>query len=180
MKRLFPLAALVFAAGCNGGSALPPGAGASPDPLPPPISVPAAEAPESGTKPVSGALAFTATAKAKTLRRGQTLALTMQLRNTGKTPQNLDFSSGQDFDLQVRRVENGKVENDPAWTWSMDKMFTDVYRQVALRPNQSLNFSATWDGTASGTQLPRGEYEISAFTASTPRFVAPPIRVTLN
>jgi hypothetical protein len=180
MKRFFPIGVLILAAGCNGRSVLPPGAGASPDPLPPPISVPATESPESSDKPVAGALAFTAAANAKTMRRGQTLSIAMQLRNTGKTAQALDFPSGQDFDLQVRRVENGKVVDDPVWTWSMDKMFTMVFRQVTLRPSQTLNFSATWDGTASGTTLPRGEYEISAFTASNPRFEAPPIRLTLN
>lgn len=184
MKRLIPILALVLAAGCSGHSDLPPGAGASPAPLPPPITESAPVLPEprkaADEKPLAGGLEFTASAEPAVLPRGKTLNVSMELRNTGQDMQILVFPTGQDFDLEARRVQNGVVARDTAWSWAAGKMFTMIFRQIPLRGGKSLKFTATWDGSANGETLPRGEYEIIAFTASKPRLQAAPFRVILK
>ena len=182
MKPFFLIALVLVLAGCNSRSDLPPGTGASPGPLPPPLTQPAAQP---GVDTSSGDIAKSAdglVCEAKpsttTLRRGQTLTVAITVTNSGKTTKSLQFSSGQQFDLQARRVQNGVIAKEPAWTWSMDKMFIQSLSTVEIRPGQKLNFTATWDGTA-GDPLPRGEYEISAFITANPRLTAPPFRITL-
>ena len=173
MKKLLPFALLFLVAGCRVKGTLPPGVGAKPDPLPPPISVPPVEA-TPATQPSS--LQWSASSDRKTLRRGQTLRLEMRLLNAGKEKQLARYTSGQDFDLQVRRAG----EKETAWTWSMDKMFTDALRDITLRPGESQKFSATWDGTSGGTRLPRGNYIITAISSSQPAPKAALIPITIE
>lgn len=179
MHRLLFLAGLTLIAGCRANSMTPPGVGASPGPLPPPISAPAPAPSATDAKPAASVLVFEASANAKTLRRGQTLTILMKISNSGKATQTLEFTSGQRFDLQAWRVQNGVVSKDASWTWSMDKMFIQSLSSVEVRPGQALEFTATWDGTT-GEALPRGEYEISAYLTATPQLIAPPFRVTLE
>ncbi|HEX8551151.1 MAG TPA: BsuPI-related putative proteinase inhibitor [Abditibacteriaceae bacterium] len=192
MKKLFPLALLVCVAGCRVKGDLPPGVGASPRPLPPPVVVAPVE--ENGTAPTdttptgtvrpeetdnsksSAGLKFTVAANRTAMRRGDTVLFTMTLRNEGKEEAKLVFNSGQDFDIRARRVGS----QETAWSWSMNKMFTEALRNVSLAPTRSLVYTATWDGTAGGTRLPRGEYEIVAFTASRPQIESAPIKISID
>lgn len=66
--------------------------------------------------------------------------VTLQARNTGTAPLSLAFSSGQRFDLSVRRPRGEEV-----WRWSHDKAFIQVVESVTLDPGETMSFQVTWD-----------------------------------
>jgi hypothetical protein len=80
----------------------------------------------------------------------------IQVTNTTTGPIDLNFSSGQSFDVMVRQGTRD------VWTWSADKSFLQALRMEQLAPGQSQQYEAMWQPAPNL----RGEFE------ATGRFVA--------
>jgi hypothetical protein len=77
----------------------------------------------------------------------------------------LDFSSGQSFDFIV----TSDVSDQPIWRWSANHVFTKVKRSIGLRPGESMEFSATWNGLDSNHHpVPAGKYRVVGVLAANP------------
>lgn len=86
---------------------------------------------------------------------GEPVQATLTLRHEGESPTRVQFTSGQRFDLLVRR--GGAL----VWRWSDDKAFVQVIQDVTLRPGETLSFSAAWNQQdLQGRRASPGDYEI--------------------
>lgn len=86
---------------------------------------------------------------------GEPVEATLTLRHEGENPARVQFTSGQRFDVLVRR--GGAL----VWRWSDDKAFVQVIQDVTLRSGETLTFKATWDQQdLQGRRAAPGEYEI--------------------
>jgi hypothetical protein len=112
-----------------------------------------------------------------TYGRGENVEFSITVRNASQTTQNLQFTSGQSFDITARAA--GAKED--AWRWSADKIFSMALRRQSLRAGEEQVFKATWDQSAGdGQPLPRGKYTIAAEITTNPRLNAEPITIELN
>src|SRR5256885_17031198 len=62
--------------------------------------------------------------------------------NTAGAPVSVTFTSGQRFDLVIRRPRG-----DAVWRWSHDKAFIQVIQTLTLQPGDRLSFKIPWDQT---------------------------------
>lgn len=86
---------------------------------------------------------------------GEPVEAALVLRYEGESPARVQFTSGQRFDLLVRR--GGAL----VWRWSDDKAFAQVIQDVTLRAGETLTFRATWDQQdLQGRRAAPGDYEI--------------------
>ncbi len=82
--------------------------------------------------------------------------LTLHVTNRSAEPIQLEFTSGQRFDFQVARMDNGAV-GEPLWTWSADKSFLQALSTETLAPGGSLRYSAEWPaGGVTGNFIAHG------------------------
>ncbi|MBW3635830.1 MAG: hypothetical protein KY445_05105 [Armatimonadetes bacterium] len=79
-------------------------------------------------------------------RDGTPVALEIEVKNVSDRAATLQFPSGQSFDFAATR----EGETQPVWRWSMDKVFTQVFRSQTLSAGQSLKFSARWEDPSPG------------------------------
>jgi len=94
----------------------------------------------------------------KEYRAGEPVQITLEARNAGGAPLTLQFSSGQKYDLEVRRGET------PVWKWSHDRFFTQAFVQVPLAPHQSVVYHETWkQQDDQGRPVPPGDYQITGY-----------------
>jgi len=149
-------------AGCSMNAPIP-AAGTTPaGAAAPVVTAPVATAPASSdsdaAKPASPLQATIATDKAS-YKAGEKVTFTITLRNTGRTAQNLTFSSGQSFDVFVR--PQGEPEAEPLWYWSHDRMFTMALRNMILGAGEEKTWTTSWKQVDNaGKQLPRGSYSV--------------------
>jgi hypothetical protein len=105
---------------------------------------------------------------------GQPVEVALRVRNTGNTPVSITFSSGQHFDLVVRRPRGDEV-----WRWSHDKAFIQVFETAALKPGDVLAYQ-----DYQGRRVDSGSYQaIAVFTGhvGTRREIKlPPLEVTIR
>jgi hypothetical protein len=173
---------VVLAGGCGVKSTLPPGVGASPQPLPAPVVVPAESEPVQGETPTdekqqTAAIEVTLTADKETYRRGETVNFTINAKNTSKKSQTLSLPSGQTFDIEARAA--GKT--DVVWRWSHGKFFTLMVTDVVIRPGASLTYTAIWDQMDNRRFLvPRGEYEITGILTANKGIPSAPVKFMLG
>ncbi len=111
---------------------------------------------------------------------GQPVEVALRVRNAGNTPVSITFSSGQHFDLVVRRPRGDEV-----WRWSHDKAFIQVFETAALKPGDVLAYQVTWDQQDyQGRRVDSGSYQaIAVFTGhvGTRREIKlPPLEVTIG
>jgi hypothetical protein len=92
---------------------------------------------------------------------GDSVHMTLHLTSALEAPVDLEFSSGQRFDFQVRRAGGPVV-----WTWAADKLFTQALGTERLEAGQTLTWHATWAGA------PAGAYEATGRVVSTNRPMA--------
>lgn len=91
---------------------------------------------EAGPVSAEPAAALVATLEADQFR--DSVSFTYRVTNVSEQPVELNFSSGQSFDVVV---ESGGTE---IWRWSDDRLFTQAIRQVAIAAGETLSFDATW------------------------------------
>lgn len=126
------------------------------------------ELPGEGSHPGSGGLSSQVTKEVDSLRLvlqtpkssyrlGEPIPLKFEVINTGATPVELTFPTGQRFDLLIRR------EGELIWRWSFGKQFIQVVSQVRLEPDQVLSFEVEWPQVDNlGNAVPPGRYEAIA------------------
>ncbi|HEX9533350.1 MAG TPA: BsuPI-related putative proteinase inhibitor [bacterium] len=111
---------------------------------------------------------------------GQPVEVALRVRNAASAPVSITFSSGQHFDLVVRRPRGDEV-----WRWSHDKAFIQVFETATLRPGDVLAYQVTWDQQDyQGRRVDSGTYQaIAIFTGQvgTRRDIRlPPLEVTIG
>jgi hypothetical protein len=72
--------------------------------------------------------------------QGETARFTIRAENQTDRPLRFTMPSGQTFDLRAFNDRSGAI----AWTWSMDKFFTQALRQIEIGPRQSLTETMEW------------------------------------
>ncbi len=95
---------------------------------------------------------------------GQALEIALTATNPGGAPVTVTFTSGQRFDLIIRRPRGDEV-----WRWSHDKAFIQVIQTVTLQPSESLSFKIPWDQRDyQGRRVDPGPYEaVAVFLGAT-------------
>lgn len=99
---------------------------------------------------------------------GDSVHMTLHLTSALEAPVDLEFSSAQRSDFQVRRP-GGEI----LWTWSADKLFAQALGTERLSPGETLTWSATWHGASPG------RYEATGRVVSTshPQVITVPFEV---
>jgi hypothetical protein len=88
---------------------------------------------------------------------GAPVLLTLTVTNPTRSPVTLQFSSGQKYDLEVRRA--GQV----VWQWAADRMFTQALTSLTLAPGERKVFTENWkQQDNSGQPAPAGSYQAVA------------------
>src|SRR5437899_8053825 len=77
-----------------------------------------------------------------TYEAGQVVEISLTATNNGGAPVSVTFTSGQRFDLVIRRPRG-----DAVWRWSHDKAFIQVIQTLTLQPADRLSFKIPWDQT---------------------------------
>jgi len=127
--------------------------------------------------PAVSGLAMRLSSDRKTYAAGAPVRFTLSVINEGRAPVAMQFSSGQKYDIEVRRG------GQPVWHWAADRMFTQVLTSLTLSPGERKSFSETWkQQDDSGRPAPAGEYEAIATLATTtrPRPQTPPITLQIG
>ena len=111
---------------------------------------------------------------------GQVVEVSLTATNTGGAPVSVTFTSGQRFDLVIRRPRG-----DAVWRWSHDKAFIQVIQAVTLQPGESLSFKIPWDQTDyQGLRVDPGPYQAVAVflgaTGGTRQIRLPPLAFTIG
>lgn len=84
------------------------------------------------------------------------LLINFTLENISGKPQDLVFSSGQEYDYFIYNQENELI-----YQWSDGKMFTMAIKEVTLDPGDRLNYSSEWDFTdKNGNKVQDGEFRV--------------------
>jgi len=86
----------------------------------------------------------------QTYALGDTIELTLDLRNDSDDPLVLDFVTGQRYDFAILTTQE-----DTVWSWSRGKAFTQVLGQETVQPDQGLVYSERI-----GPELPPGTFQI--------------------
>ena len=108
---------------------------------------------------VDGGLRHEASITKRAFDPGESIEITITIRNAGVNPVSLTFFSGQRFDLLVRRPRGDEI-----WRWSHDKAFIQVIQSIPIRPNEPLTLKGSWDQRDyQGRRADPGAYEIIAF-----------------
>jgi hypothetical protein len=128
---------------------------------------------------VEGPLRLSASLSYAMYGPGQPVEVALRVRNAGPAPVSITFSSGQHFDLVVRRPRGDEV-----WRWSHDKAFIQVFETATLKPGDVLAYQVTWDQQDyQGRRVDSGSYQaIAVFTGhlGTRRDIRlPPLEVTI-
>ncbi|MEX0765567.1 MAG: BsuPI-related putative proteinase inhibitor [bacterium] len=106
-----------------------------------------------------GGLRHEASITKRVFDAGESVEVTITIRNAGANPVTLTFFSGQRFDLLVRRPRGDEI-----WRWSHDKAFIQVVQSIPIRSNEPMTLKASWDQRDyQGRRADLGAYEIIAF-----------------
>ncbi len=128
---------------------------------------------------VEGGLRLDASLSRATYGPGEVVEVAFTATNTANTPLSVTFTSGQRFDLVIRRPRG-----DAVWQWSSDKAFIQVIQMVTLQPGENLSFRIPWDQRDyQGRRVDAGPYEAVAVfmgrTASAREIRLPPLAFTI-
>lgn len=93
----------------------------------------------------------------KTYASHEPLQMTLLLKNTTQAPIRLDFSSGQRYDIELRREKGTKGEL--VWQWARERMFTMALGSVTLAPGKPQTYAETYtpksaNGQAASATMP--------------------------
>ncbi len=107
---------------------------------------------------VEGSLHYAASIARSNYAIGEAIELTLTVRNSGGEPLAITFSSGQRYDLLVRRPRGDEI-----WRWSHDKAFIQVLQTVTLKAGETISFRVAWDQRdLQGRRVDPGTYEVVA------------------
>lgn len=123
------------------------------------VALAAGGGPPSSVDTVVGKLQVELSLSKRAFAVGEPVETVITIRNKADQPMRVVFSSGQQFDLIIRR--RGAL----VWRWSHDKAFTQALTEVNLRPNDPVTFRASWNQIdLQGRRVEPGEYEaVAAF-----------------
>lgn len=79
------------------------------------------------------------------------VTLELRVTNPQTVPVTLQFSSGQQFDFRVRRLDGSTV-----WLWSADKGFIAMLTSRTLAAGETATYAATWAPTEHGSFIVEG------------------------
>jgi hypothetical protein len=123
----------------------------------------------------NGPIAVKVTTDKKSYASGDSIVLTMTVRNTGKVAQTLDFSSTQKFDFEVRK--GGTTDGALVWQWSRGMMFGQIVTSVPLAVGATQTYSATAGPKGhNGSTVPAlaaGTYTVVGTLTTMPRTARP-------
>jgi len=106
-----------------------------------------------------GGLRHEASITKRAFDAGESIEVTITIRNTGMSPVSLTFFSGQRFDLLVRRPRGDEI-----WRWSHDKAFIQSIQTIPIRPNEPVTLKGSWDQRDyQGRRADPGVYEVIAY-----------------
>ncbi len=89
---------------------------------------------------------------------GERVETIVTARNAGEGPLAITFSSGQGYDLLIRRPRGDEI-----WRWSNDKAFTQIVQTTTLKAGASVSFRGAWDQRdLQGRRVDPGTYEVVA------------------
>lgn len=89
---------------------------------------------------------------------GQPISLTFTVTNSTKKDAIYNFSTGQQCDFTATDAKGTNV-----WTWSHERMFTQVLTRLALAPGQKRVYKGVWEGQdAQGKPIKPGVYTLTA------------------
>lgn len=88
--------------------------------------------------------------------QGDTITLTLSVRNRLDTPATAEFPTTRTFDFVVVRENT----SDVVWKWSTGRNFPQTKTDLNFAANQTLSFTFDWDQVGdSRVQVPSGNYE---------------------
>ncbi len=90
------------------------------------------------------------------------LTVRFTLRNTSTVPVNLDFSTGQQYDVVIRDSGGREV-----YRWSLGKLFTQVVSRLTVGPGEKNFVLAVPLGDRAGQPFPAGRYTLEAWLTTT-------------
>ncbi len=103
-----------------------------------------------------------------TMRKGDKVEMTLQVKNFSSVPLTLNFIDGQIFDFQVRRHTNESVAEELVWNWAHGKGFTDALWSMTLSAGESKSYQIFWDGVDNAGDAVFGTFAIRANLVSRP------------
>jgi hypothetical protein len=107
---------------------------------------------------------------------GETVEVAVAATNKVRSPIDLQFSSGQSFDVKITDNDGKDV-----WQWSHEKVFSMAIRKIKLPPGKSLNFRLAWKQTDNhGRPVKNGIYYIKGWLTSGTRPVSPKKEITIK
>lgn len=89
--------------------------------------------------------------------RGDSITITLTVRNELRHPVVFEFASGQRFEVLIRNSLG-----ETLWRWSEGKAFIQMLGREQLEPGSSLTYEAQFDGV-----LPAGRYTAVGSVVST-------------
>lgn len=85
------------------------------------------------------------TAKPKSAVLGETINFNLDVINSGKKDIVKEVSSGQQFDIVVKRG------NEKVWQWSDGRYFTMAIRNITFKAGETVSYAASWKPEKVGT-----------------------------
>jgi len=105
-----------------------------------------------------GNLTLAASVSKRAFAPGEPVGIHFTVRNAAAGALGVMFTSGQRFDVIVRRSRGDEV-----WRWSHDKAFIQVIQTATLLPQEALSFSVSWDQRDfQGRRVDPGTYDLIA------------------
>lgn len=100
--------------------------------------------------------------------KGESVAMTLHVKNKRNTPLVLHFSDGQMFDFIVVQDPLDATAEALVWRWSHDRVFTQALSNLTLTPGEERSFQVTWDGRNNQRDAVTGEFAVQAELVSVP------------
>ncbi len=98
---------------------------------------------------------------------GESVEMTLAVKNIRDTELILNFSDGQIFDFKA--FQAGTIlDNDPVWNWAHDMAFVQALQTLVLAPIESRSYTVNWDGRDNSGQQLAGDFVIRADLVSLP------------
>lgn len=104
---------------------------------------------------------------------GDTVKITLVLKNSAPHPVPLTFASGQKYEVVIKRKSGAK--SVLVWTWSFGKMFTQAFNFATVEPGKSLTFTTMYGEPemAKPRALEPGEYTVTGTITTSDKTARP-------
>jgi hypothetical protein len=91
-----------------------------------------------------------------TYNRGESVQLTLSVKNTASYPIVVTFTTAQQYDFTARDASGSTV-----WTWSLGRVFSPLPSQKTIAPGETWTYSQSWAfATNLGQRLEDGPYTL--------------------